>query len=83
MKNVLMIVGSLRKNSFNRQLAKEIETILADRADVTYLEYSDLFDNELYQAIDLMTCVEKRISQGGTSVASVEAQIAYVRGLLA
>ena len=42
MKNVLMIVGSLRKNSFNRQLAKEIETILADRADVTYLEYSDL-----------------------------------------
>ena len=41
-KHILMIVGSLRKGSFNRQLAQEIEAILADRADVTYLEYSDL-----------------------------------------
>ena len=79
MKNVLMIVGSLRKNSFNRQLAKEIETILADRADVTYLEYSDLFDSDLYNEISLETCVNKRISQGGTSVASVEDQINYVK----
>ena len=45
----------------------------------TYREYSPLFDEDLYQAIDLMTCVEKRISQGGTSVASVENQINYVR----
>ena len=34
---------------------------------------------DLYDAIDLYKCVEKRISQGGTSVASVEAQIQYVR----
>ncbi len=59
------------------------DTVLEDLPLEKYLEYSDLFDQELYQAIDLMTCVEKRISQGGTSVASVEAQIAYVRGLLA
>lgn len=42
MKKILMIVGSLRKQSFNRQLAKEIEVILADRGQVTYLEYGDL-----------------------------------------
>ena len=59
------------------------DTVLEDLPLEKYLEYSDLFDQELYQAIDLMTCVEKRISQGGTSVASVEGQIAYVRGMLA
>ena len=44
-----------------------------------YKEFSDLFEADLYQEIDLLTCVEKRISEGGTSVASVEAQIAYVK----
>ena len=44
-----------------------------------YKKYSELFDNDLYAEIDLVTCVEKRISEGGTSVASVEAQIKYVR----
>ena len=48
----------------------------------TYQSYSELFAQDLYQAIDLMTCVEKRISQGGTSVASVEAQIGYVKQAL-
>ena len=47
-----------------------------------YKEFSDLFEADLYQEIDLLTCVEKRISEGGTSVASVEAQIAYVNGTL-
>ena len=59
------------------------DTVLENLPLETYLQYSDLFDGELYQAIDLMTCVEKRISQGGTSVASVENQIRYVRGMLA
>ncbi len=44
-----------------------------------YKAYSELFENDLYDEIDLVTCVEKRISEGGTSVASVEAQIRYVR----
>ena len=44
-----------------------------------YKEYSELFDEDLYQVIDLSNCVEKRISEGGTSVASVEAQIKYVK----
>ena len=48
-----------------------------------YKEYSDLFTEDVYHAIDLATCVTTRISEGGTSVASVEAQIAYVKEQLA
>ena len=48
-----------------------------------YKGYSDLFEEDLYQAIDLMTCVETRISVGGTSVKSVEDQISYVKEMLA
>ena len=44
-----------------------------------YQSYSELFAEDLYQDIDLKTCVEKRISEGGTSQASVDAQIAYVK----
>lgn len=48
-----------------------------------YKEYSELFCEDLYKEIDLKNCVEKRISEGGTSVASVEAQIKAVREMLA
>ncbi len=44
-----------------------------------YRKHTDLFEADLYSEISLETCVAKRISEGGTSVASVEAQIAYVR----
>ncbi|MBQ3259258.1 MAG: argininosuccinate lyase [Clostridia bacterium] len=47
-----------------------------------YRGYSDLFDEDIYEAVNLTVCAEKRTSEGGTSVQSVEAQIAYVRGLL-
>lgn len=42
MKKVLMIAGSLRKGSFNHQLARLVEELLADRAEVQILEYADL-----------------------------------------
>ena len=58
-------------------------TVLEDLPLDTYKQFSDLFDTDLYEAIDLMVCVEKRISKGGTSVASVEAQINYVKEVLA
>ena len=48
-----------------------------------YQKHSELFAEDLYNDIDLLTCVEKRISEGGTSVSSVEAQIAYVKENLA
>ncbi|MBQ9086238.1 MAG: argininosuccinate lyase [Clostridia bacterium] len=44
-----------------------------------YRAHSELFEEDLYHEISLETCVSKRISEGGTSVASVEAQIAHVR----
>ena len=54
-------------------------TVLEELPLAVYQEYSDLFTKEVYHAIDLTTCVATRISEGGTSVASVEAQIAYVK----
>ena len=54
-------------------------TVLEDLPLETYRQYSDLFDEDLYPAIDLMNCVQKRSSLGGTSVESVEAQIQYVK----
>ena len=54
-------------------------TVLEELPLETYKEYSDLFTEDVFTAIDLVTCVEKRISEGGTSIASVEAQIAYVK----
>ena len=56
-----------------------LETLPLD----VYKQYSELFEEDLYQDIDLLTCVQKRISEGGTSVQSVEAQIAYVKEQLA
>lgn len=42
MQNILFIVGSLRRDSYNRQLAKQAEAVLADKAQVTYLDYADM-----------------------------------------
>ena len=63
-------------------LCIEQHTVLEELPLDTYRSFSELFSEDLYQAIDLTVCVEKRISEGGTSLASVEAQIAYVKGML-
>ena len=55
------------------------DTVLEDLPLSVYQEYSELFDRDLYDEISLETCVNKRISQGGTCVASVEEQINYVK----
>ena len=60
------------------QCIKE-NTVLEDLPLAAFKAHSELFDTDLYDAIDLRTCVEKRISEGGTSFASVRAQIAYVK----
>ncbi len=54
-------------------------TVLEKLSLQEYKKHSDLFDNDLYNEIDLLTCVEKRISKGGTSVKSVKEQIEYVK----
>ena len=57
---------------------KVLETLSLDE----YRSFCELFDEDIFADIDLYTCVSKRISEGGTSPASAEAQIKYVRGLL-
>ena len=42
MKKILFVVGSLRKDSFNRKMAAEAEKMLAGRAEISYLDYSNL-----------------------------------------
>jgi len=44
-----------------------------------YRQHSDLIGEDVYAAIDLMTCVRTRISEGGTSPDSVERQIALIK----
>jgi argininosuccinate lyase len=48
----------------------------------SYKAKSDLFDADIYETIDLEVCVNKRISEGGTCVSSVEKQIEFVRNSL-
>ena len=48
----------------------------------SYQAYTPLFDEDVYEAIDLKACVEKRMSVGGPSSRSVEMQIQYVESKL-
>lgn len=57
-------------------------TVLEDLSLETYHTFSPLFDETIYTAIDLRTCVEKRASEGGTSFTSVVGQIAAMRTFL-
>lgn len=42
MKKILFIVGSFRKESFNKKLAETAERLMGDRAVVEYLDFSDV-----------------------------------------
>lgn len=42
MKRIIFIIGSFRKESFNRQLAKIAEGMLKDRFDISYLYFEDI-----------------------------------------
>ena len=53
-------------------------TVLEKLPLETFQTFSALFDDGVYDAIDLTNCVTRRVSYGGTSVPSVEAQIAWV-----
>ena len=70
------ISGSIVADCIKKELVLETYPI------EEYKKHSDIFENDLYTEIDLKTCVEKRISEGGTSVNSVESQIKYVKGVL-
>ena len=60
----------------------EKELVLDSYPISEYRKHSELFDEDLYGEISLKTCVEKRLSAGGASPASVRKQIELVRGEL-
>ena len=66
------IVGQIVAECISQGIVLETMPIEA------YRKHSELFDEDLYSEISLETCVEKRISAGGTGKASVEKQIEYV-----
>lgn len=65
-------------------VAKCIEdaTVLEDLPLDVYRTYCDCIDNGVYDAVALDNCVNRRTSEGGTSVESVKTQIALVRSAL-
>lgn len=70
------IAGSIVKKCIAEN--KTLETLTLGE----YKEFDASFEEDIYNAIDLNTCVEKRSSQGGTSFSSVEKQISIIRELL-
>ena len=62
-------------------VAKCIEenTVLEDVPLKEYKISDPIFEQDVYDYINLKTCVEKRISEGGTSPASFDSQIKYIK----
>ena len=67
MKHILFIVGSFRKESFNRKLAKVVEEMLKDRYHITYLDFKDL--PYMNQDIEINS---QRTADNGQQLISVE-----------
>lgn len=66
MKTILFIIGSLRRESFNRKLAEAAEQLLAGRAAVKYLDYSDvpLLNQDMeYPAPDAVARVRREVAE--------------------
>lgn len=57
----------------------EKNAVLEDLTVEDYKKFDPLFENDLYDEISLSTCVKKRVSAGGTSPKSLNAQIEYIK----
>ena len=57
-------------------------TVLEELSLDAFRAESELFGEDVFEAISLRTCVETRISEGGTSLASVQKQIEYAKNCL-
>ena len=57
--------------------------VLEDVSLAEYQSLSELFDQDVYEAIDLAACVARRTSEGGTGPASVTAQLQQLEAFLA
>ena len=67
------LVGEIVRGAIGKK------TALEDIPLAEYKKYSDLFDEDIYDDIAIINCVNKRTSYGGTAVSSVERQIEIVR----
>lgn len=56
--------------------------VLDDMPLDEYKKFDGMFEDDLYNEISLKTCVEKRISAGGTGPQSVDSQISYIKEFL-
>ena len=66
MKKILFIIGSLRRDSFNRKLAEEAERMISDKAEVEYLDYSALpmLNQDIeFPAPEEVTKVRKKVAE--------------------
>lgn len=62
--NILAIVGSLRKDSYNLQLANAAKELIGDRADFTILQYQDvpMFNQDIeYPAPEAVQLVREAV----------------------
>ena len=56
--------------------------VLEDLSIGEYKEYSELFEEDIYNAISLAECVSKRTSQGGTAPTETKKQIEYAKDFI-
>ena len=69
------LTGRLVADCAERGAALEDLTLEEFRA------YSPVFESDLYDAISLEKCVERRTSAGGASSVNIAAQLDYLRGI--
>ncbi len=67
------IVGTIVADCIEKELVLDTYPMSA------YKQHSELFDEDLYKEISLENCVQKRLSEGGASPASVREQIKKIR----
>ena len=66
MKKILFVIGSLRTNSFNRQLARMAEEMIGNRAEVQELDYSNLplLNQDIEQPeLEIVARIRKAVSE--------------------
>lgn len=81
MKKILFVIGSLRKQSFNRELSETVKGMLQGKAEVTELDYSQvpfINQDEEYPAPQAVTDARKAIAEAdGVWIFSLEYNYSY------
>ncbi len=70
------VIGAIVLHCIDKQIA------LDDLSMEEYKSFSELFDDDIYEAISLKTCVEKRLTEGAPGQKAMEKEIADSRDYL-